>query len=584
MEPPPHGKGCPLQLVKLNMEEKKVEVDKDSLAHLTAALRKTGTQKVAVVSVMGAFRTGKSFLLDLFLRYLRYDGPEDNTQPPDRGSGLEFPLPAWLTAAGDIIDGASDESHSGFRFKGGMDACTEGIWIWSEPFVRTVNGQKLAVLLMDTQGAWDSGMTKEQSATIFGLTAVLSSKQVYNIDMQIQEDKVENLAYFMRFAQAAIRKASAELEKGGQKLEQAEIERPFQSLDFLVRNWRHFREEWDVDRCKEQMAEHFSKHLNPKKVVESSTAEALHSMFRRISCFCLPHPGLAIERETWTGNVRDISPDFLRFADVYVREVFSEGLATKTILGSELSTVTFPLVLQDFVSAFHDAAPVAMNFTQAMTKATVLLAKEQAMKSYQTKMDQATAKAPRGMEQAAFKELNSKVTKDIESEFQRVTIFGSDETRSEAWTAIEDNLETLYKRYVEDNTRRLEKALVAFANIALLGLVLFVLDRLSDWTCDWWSQTCVEVSKLMLVGYLGISGFIVVHLYLLFHDRGRIAAAVASGELWKEMMRLTGVYGELLQSINLSELPDLVRKAATGQLDAAAEVSRREAEADKKRS
>jgi hypothetical protein len=27
------------------------------------------------------------------------------------------------------------------------------------------------------QGAWDSNMTKEQSATIFGLTAVLSSKQ-----------------------------------------------------------------------------------------------------------------------------------------------------------------------------------------------------------------------------------------------------------------------------------------------------------------------------------------------------------------------------------------------------------------------
>ena len=31
--------------------------------------------------------------------------------------------------------------------------------------------------LCDRQGAWDSNMTKEQSATIFGLTAVLSSKQ-----------------------------------------------------------------------------------------------------------------------------------------------------------------------------------------------------------------------------------------------------------------------------------------------------------------------------------------------------------------------------------------------------------------------
>merc|ERR1719433_863011 len=114
------------------------------------------------------------------------------------------------------------------------------------------------------------------------------------------------------------------------------------------------------------MAVHFDKHLSPKKVVEASTAEALHTMFRRLSCFCLPHPGMAIEKETWSGSVRDIEPDFLRFADLYVKQVFSEGLHPKVILGSELTTITFPLVLENFVIAFHDAAPVTMNFNQAM--------------------------------------------------------------------------------------------------------------------------------------------------------------------------------------------------------------------------
>ncbi|CAE8636465.1 unnamed protein product, partial [Polarella glacialis] len=558
--------GCPLQLVTLNMEERKVEVNEDALGRLEKRLKELGAQRVAIVSVMGAFRTGKSFILDLMLRFLRYeaDHPEEaeaaqNAEVPARGGDAEFPLPAWMASAGVTLEGATDDSD-GFRFKGGMDACTEGVWIWSEPFIRKLNGVPVAVLLMDTQGAWDSNMTKEQSATIFGLTAVLSSKLIYNINMQIQEDKVENLAYFMRFAQAAIRKASSELERSGQKLNKDDIDRPFQALDFLVRDWRHFREDWNVDQCKDQMEQHLARHVNPQNTIENSTAEALHGMFQRLKCFCLPHPGLAIERETWTGKVSDINHDFIRFTDLYVREVFTDALKPKNILGSELSTVTFPLVLRDFVSAFHDAAPAAMSFTQAMTNCTVLLAKETAMKNYTKKMDEAAQRAPRGLDPSAFEQLNRSVTKEIEESYSGITIFGSDEVRSECWSAIMDNLDSLHKRYFEENSRRLEKALVAFAHVALLGLVLFILDRISDWTCDWWSQTCTDLSKLMFLAYGGIFAYVGIQAYLLLHDRGRMAAAMAGGELWKEMVRLMGVYGELAQELNFHEIVNVVKQ------------------------
>jgi atlastin len=562
--------GCPLQLVTLNMKERKVEVNEDALARLEKRLREIGAKSIAVVSVMGAFRTGKSFLLDLFLRYLSYEAehPEEaaasqTAEVPERTADGDYPLPGWITSAGATLEGVTDDA-GGFRFRGGMDACTEGIWIWSEPFMRNLNGKMTAVLLMDTQGAWDSNMTKEQSATIFGLTAVISSKQIYNINMQIQEDKVENLAYFMRFAQATIRKASAEMERSGQKLNIAEVDRPFQALDFLVRDWRHFREDWTVAQCVQQMDEHFSRHVDPQKSVENSTAEALHNMFHRLRCFCLPHPGLAIERETWSGKVSDISRDFVRFVDLYVRQVFSEDLQPKNILGSELSTLTFPMVLRDFVASFHDAAPAAMSFTQAMTNCTVLLAKEQAMKSYTKKMDEAITRAPRGLEPKSFEQLNRQITKEVEDSYQSVTIFGSDDTRSETWAAIKENLEVLHKRYFEENSRRLEKALVAFAHLSLLGLVLFLLDRASDWTCDWWSQTCADMSKLMLLAYMGIFAYVGVHAYLLLHDRGRIAAAMAGGELWKEMVRLMGVYADLAQELKFAEVVDMAKKALAG--------------------
>ena len=76
--------------------------------------------------------------------------------------------------------------------------------MWSKPFMRTVNGKRVALLMMDTQGAWDSRMTKEQSATIFGLTAILTSKLIYNLQNRIQEDHIDNLDYFTTFAATVI--------------------------------------------------------------------------------------------------------------------------------------------------------------------------------------------------------------------------------------------------------------------------------------------------------------------------------------------------------------------------------------------
>jgi atlastin len=53
--------------------------------------------------------------------------------------------------------------------------------MWSEPFIRTTSaagGEKLAVLLMDTQGMFDNETTMTLTAQIFGLSTLVSSFQV----------------------------------------------------------------------------------------------------------------------------------------------------------------------------------------------------------------------------------------------------------------------------------------------------------------------------------------------------------------------------------------------------------------------
>merc|ERR1719343_979290 len=120
----------------------------------------------------------------------------------------------------------------------------------------------------------------------------------------------------------------------------------------------------------------------------------------------MPHPGLKIQKATWSGAFKDISPDFIRFIDEYVHEVFTTGLDVKKLMGVELSTTTFPFILRDFVEAFQDATPVAMSFTEAMSNATVLMTKEKLLKKYTKDFGEAMKQNTRGLEPAEFTKLH----------------------------------------------------------------------------------------------------------------------------------------------------------------------------------
>jgi hypothetical protein len=52
---------------------------------------------------------------------------------------------------------------------------------------------QVAVILMDTQGAFDSESTVRDCATVFALSTMLSSVQIYNLLHNIQEDDLQHL-------------------------------------------------------------------------------------------------------------------------------------------------------------------------------------------------------------------------------------------------------------------------------------------------------------------------------------------------------------------------------------------------------
>lgn len=82
----------------------------------------------------------------------------------------------------------------GFSWRGGSERDTTGILMWSEVFKATLNnGEKIAIVLLDTQGTFDSESTVKDCATVFALSTMLSSIQIYNLSQNIQEDDLQHL-------------------------------------------------------------------------------------------------------------------------------------------------------------------------------------------------------------------------------------------------------------------------------------------------------------------------------------------------------------------------------------------------------
>ena len=92
----------------------------------------------------------------------------------------------------------------GFPWRGGSERDTTGILLWSEPFlVQTSNGE-VAVILMDTQGAFDSQSTVRDCATVFALSMMVSSVQVYNLSQNIQENDLQYIQLFTEYGRLAL--------------------------------------------------------------------------------------------------------------------------------------------------------------------------------------------------------------------------------------------------------------------------------------------------------------------------------------------------------------------------------------------
>eukprot|EP00994_Dinema_validum_P002673 NODE_1598_length_901_cov_94.876761_g1247_i0.p1 GENE.NODE_1598_length_901_cov_94.876761_g1247_i0~~NODE_1598_length_901_cov_94.876761_g1247_i0.p1 ORF type:complete len:202 (-),score=24.20 NODE_1598_length_901_cov_94.876761_g1247_i0:244-849(-) len=97
----PPGECAALQVIRINDAGDSFEMADTELQRILAKVPED--MPISVVCVVGAFRTGKSFLLDLFLRFLRHTG-----EHPSKGAGTES-WKTWLFSAGEFLEGCKSD-------------------------------------------------------------------------------------------------------------------------------------------------------------------------------------------------------------------------------------------------------------------------------------------------------------------------------------------------------------------------------------------------------------------------------------------------------------------------------------------
>lgn len=374
---PKHG--VPLEIICIASREEngqqihELELNEDKLK--TILLHpEVKNRPIVVVSIAGAFRNGKSFLLGFFLKYLE-------TQPLERD---------WLN---------KEDKIEGFEWRSGTRRVTTGIQIWSEPFIlEKTNGEKVAVLLVDTQGVFDNDSTMADCTAIFALSNLISSVQMYNLMRQIQENDLHHFEFFIEFCKLV----SEEADKN-----ETDVRNP--RLVFLIRDWEFFDEypfgqaggESYIQQILKVKEEGLNELQNIRKKIEK--------WFPNNGGFLLPHPGKKVARKTYDGIVKEMDDDFVESVQLLVPYILSKDrLVTKRINSVDVTGENMLKYIKAFVNVFKNGGlPTPQTLFQATAEVGYQLAIEEGFEIYVKEMTEVCESADgKYMSDAGLKELD----------------------------------------------------------------------------------------------------------------------------------------------------------------------------------
>eukprot|EP00063_Salmo_salar_P086604 XP_014061439.1 PREDICTED: atlastin-2 isoform X2 [Salmo salar] len=490
-------KARPIQIVLAHEDDHKFELDTEALEKLLLQ-EDVRDLNVVVVSVAGAFRKGKSFLLDFMLRYMLNQQEQSDS---------------WV--------GGDDDPLTGFSWRGGCERETTGIQVWSQVFVvNKPDGSKVAVLLVDTQGAFDSQSTIKDCATVFALSTMTSSVQVYNLSQNIQEDDLQHLQLFTEYGRLA--------------LEEIYL-KPFQSLMFLIRDWSYpYEHNYGLEGGNRFLEKRLQVKQNQHEELQT-VRKHIHSCFSNIGCFLLPHPGLKVATNPmFDGRLKDIDGDFKEALGNLVPLLLApENLVEKEIGGAKVTCRDLVEYFKAYIKIYQgEELPHPKSMLQATAEANNLTAVAGAKDMYSKSMEMVCGGDKPYIAPADLERCHEEVKECSLRQFRSVKKMGGEDFCKKYQEQLEGELDEAYSNFHKHNEGK--NIFYAARTPATLFVVMFATYIVSGLTGFIGMNTIAMLADLVMgVALMMLCMWAYVKYSGEFRDVGTIIDLLAE-TLWEQ--------------------------------------------------
>jgi hypothetical protein len=289
-----------LSLVKIG-KDGNFELDGNTLKKLSQL-----EGPVAVISIAGLYRTGKSYLLNRLLG-----------------------------------------RQSGFAVGPSVNPCTKGIFVWGDPPKR--NG--VNIILLDTEGLGSTQQDQAYDTKIFSLALLLSSYFIYNSMGTIDERALEGLHLVTNLTKHISTKSNTPMSSFMPNF--IWCLRDF-SLKLEFENGQPMTEAQYLENALNFIPTQKTDKDNKKSDEKNSIRECIKTFFPRRDCACLVRP---TNEESELQRVDSISetklrPQFVKQMSALTEKILT-GVQPKRIMNQSVTGERFVMLLQNYVNAFN---------------------------------------------------------------------------------------------------------------------------------------------------------------------------------------------------------------------------------------